>query len=189
MDAVCHKPVKQTQTCESSRKSCLVQPIRRRPRHWWGFKEISLIFAGAHLDGPLYQDYVQILSLHGTATIEFFLKEHPQDSLKIFLQPRSLLIFTREAYTKYYHVIHSRREDIIDDTYINLPIASKKHGNHLLMNRGGRGHVFSKERQTIVINSTNCNKDLNARAQKSYFCSRKWTSKAKSSVFCLCKWV
>lgn len=82
---------------------------------------------GAHLDGPLYQDYVQILSLNGTATIEFFLKEHPQDSLKVFLQPRSLLIFTREAYTKYYHVIHSRKEDFIDDTYINLAIASKNH--------------------------------------------------------------
>ncbi|EFA77212.1 hypothetical protein PPL_12421 [Heterostelium album PN500] len=58
-----------------------------------------------HKDGPLFYPCVTILSLGSTCLIDFYksIGEDPVESL--LLKPRSLLIFTDEAYKNYYHGI------------------------------------------------------------------------------------
>lgn len=75
-----------------------------------------------HTDGPLYHPYVVILSLGSHACFEFF-KDYTNYkaenyAAKLLVEPRSLLIFEKEAYTKYLHAIHDSAFDPIDVTFI-----------------------------------------------------------------------
>jgi len=74
-----------------------------------------------HTDGPLYYPYVVILSLGSTACFEFYqdysaYKEEISLS-KILVEPRSLLIFEEDAYTKFLHSISDREVDFIELQY------------------------------------------------------------------------
>ena len=74
-----------------------------------------------HTDGPLYHPYVVILSLGSHACFEFF-KDYAnykaeQNVAKLLVEPRSLLIFEKEAYTKFLHSIHDSVLDSIEVTY------------------------------------------------------------------------
>ncbi|KAN0039136.1 hypothetical protein ACTA71_001330 [Dictyostelium dimigraforme] len=72
-----------------------------------------------HKDGPLFFPMVCILSLNSTCLMDFYknLKEEPFQ--KIFLRPRSLLIFTEDAYKNYFHGIKESYSDIITEDVIN----------------------------------------------------------------------
>jgi len=72
-----------------------------------------------HKDGPLYFPKVAILSICGPAMIDFrtALKESPL--MSVYLQPRSLLIFTDEAYTTHFHGIEETESDTIAEHVVN----------------------------------------------------------------------
>ncbi|GAM20399.1 hypothetical protein SAMD00019534_035740 [Acytostelium subglobosum LB1] len=72
-----------------------------------------------HKDGPLFYNCVTILSLGSTCLIDFYkqLNEDPVQSL--LLQPRSLLIFTGEAYKTYFHGIKESFTDVITEKVVN----------------------------------------------------------------------
>lgn len=74
-----------------------------------------------HTDGPLYHPYVCILSMGSHATFEFF-KDYAafkeENSLgRLIVEPRSLLIFTDDAYEKYLHSIQDKDIDFIEVSY------------------------------------------------------------------------
>uniref|UniRef100_A0A6B2LKU4 Fe2OG dioxygenase domain-containing protein n=1 Tax=Arcella intermedia TaxID=1963864 RepID=A0A6B2LKU4_9EUKA len=81
---------------------------------------------GAHKDGPLYEDIVFVLNLGGPAAIKFFENEKDKDSRSwsVFLEERSLLIFSGDAYNNFYHEIEDTQEDVIDSTFLNIPLTS-----------------------------------------------------------------
>jgi hypothetical protein len=66
-----------------------------------------------HNDGPLFEPLVGIISLAGAATIHFWGDENAMDTggegagpqCSVLLMPRSLLIFSRDAYTSYTHSV------------------------------------------------------------------------------------
>ncbi|KAM9969770.1 hypothetical protein ACTFIR_001607 [Dictyostelium discoideum] len=72
-----------------------------------------------HKDGPLFFPMVCILSLNSTCLMDFYnnLKEEPFE--KIFLRPRSLLIFTEDAYKNYFHGIKESYSDLITEDVMN----------------------------------------------------------------------
>lgn len=57
---------------------------------------------------------MNIFSLAGTCTFKFSKPNSPE--LKLLVEPRSLLIFTKEAYTGYLHGIDFLDEDIVQLT-------------------------------------------------------------------------
>jgi alkylated DNA repair protein alkB homolog 6 len=73
-----------------------------------------------HKDGPLYFEFAAILSLKSKAILEFK-KDRNQKTpdASVLLNERSLLIFTEEAYTEYFHGIKSNMEETIDETCLN----------------------------------------------------------------------
>jgi len=72
----------------------------------------------SHCDGPLYENFVIVLSLAGNAVIDFFLKEDLSSKFSVFLGSRSLLLFSDSIY-EYYHQISDRESDIIDQFVVN----------------------------------------------------------------------
>ncbi|CAD8143818.1 unnamed protein product [Paramecium octaurelia] len=63
-----------------------------------------------HFDGPLYHNFVNIFSINSTCIFKF--KKEDQ-SLKLFVEPGSLLIFTKQAYTEWLHGINYHHDDTI----------------------------------------------------------------------------
>lgn len=62
-----------------------------------------------HKDGPLYVPRVAILSLGGNCQLEFRKQISEQPSFSLYLRRRSLLIFTEQLYTEYFHGISEVR--------------------------------------------------------------------------------
>ena len=82
----------------------------------------------AHQDGPLYDSRVCILSLGSHAVMNFY--ERLGDSLpgdqhrpafSVYLPARSLFLFSKELYTRYFHAIEEREEDALDGSVLNVP--------------------------------------------------------------------
>lgn len=74
-----------------------------------------------HTDGPLYHPYVVILSLGSQTVFEFF-KDYAaykeENTLaKLLVEPRSLLIFSDDAYSKYMHAILEKEKDFVEMSY------------------------------------------------------------------------
>ena len=77
----------------------------------------------AHKDGPAYQPLVAILSLASHTVMHFYHQpphsavlsgaEKGQPALSVLLERRSLLVFTDELYSDYYHCIHEQSDDAI----------------------------------------------------------------------------
>ena len=77
----------------------------------------------AHKDGPAYQPLVAILSLASHTVMHFYPQpphsavysgeERGQPVLSLLLERRSLLVFTDELYSHYYHCIHEQSEDVV----------------------------------------------------------------------------
>ena len=62
----------------------------------------------AHKDGPLYLNWVVILSLGSGADFEFLLHPGADPEQTLYLERRSVLIFSDELYTNWLHrVTHS----------------------------------------------------------------------------------
>uniref|UniRef100_A0A6B2LER7 Fe2OG dioxygenase domain-containing protein n=1 Tax=Arcella intermedia TaxID=1963864 RepID=A0A6B2LER7_9EUKA len=91
---------------------------------------------GAHKDGPLYEDIVFVLNLGGPAAIKFFENEKDKDSRSwsVFLEERSLLIFSGDAYNNFYHEIEDTQEDVIDSTFLNIPLTRVNIGDVIKRN-------------------------------------------------------
>jgi alkylated DNA repair protein alkB family protein 6 len=72
-----------------------------------------------HKDGPLYYPRVAIITLNGSARIDFQeqVNSTPQNSL--LLLPCSLLVFEHDAYTRYFHSIPFQLMDNVDETVVN----------------------------------------------------------------------
>lgn len=68
-----------------------------------------------HTDGPLYYPYVMILSLGSYCSFNFYedyakyKNEEPVG--KLLIEPRSLLIFTEDCYSKLLHCIEDKKND------------------------------------------------------------------------------
>ena len=82
----------------------------------------------AHQDGPLYDSRVCILSLGSHAVMNFY--ERLADSLPgdqhrpafaVYLPARSLFLFSKDLYTRYFHAIEERAEDALDGSVLNVP--------------------------------------------------------------------
>eukprot|EP01023_Acetabularia_acetabulum_P024161 TRINITY_DN2339_c1_g2_i2.p1 TRINITY_DN2339_c1_g2~~TRINITY_DN2339_c1_g2_i2.p1 ORF type:complete len:220 (-),score=16.27 TRINITY_DN2339_c1_g2_i2:75-734(-) len=76
----------------------------------------------AHEDGPLYHPLVCIVSLGSSCVIRFYDKNNqtqvPVQS--VFLQPRSLLVFSEKAYTHCLHGILEVQIEKIDESIVNF---------------------------------------------------------------------
>lgn len=73
-----------------------------------------------HKDGPAYYPQVAILSLKGTVKIEFVKSPGDKEPLaSLILEPRSLFIFSDDAYQIYFHVIRESRSELVDDKIVN----------------------------------------------------------------------
>ncbi|KAN0021752.1 hypothetical protein ACTFIU_003896 [Dictyostelium citrinum] len=72
-----------------------------------------------HKDGPLFFPMVCILSLNSTCIMDFYKNLKEESFEKIFLRPRSLLIFTDEVYKNYFHGIKESYSDIITNDVMN----------------------------------------------------------------------
>jgi alkylated DNA repair protein alkB family protein 6 len=94
-----------------------------------------------HKDGELYYPCALVLSLESPALIEFC-KQKPERSVNVksecsvLLESRSLLIFTDEAYTSYYHGIQDRDQDEITENCINCYTIGLKSGD--IISRGDK---------------------------------------------------
>lgn len=82
-----------------------------------------------HLDGPLYHGYVTVISLNSSCIMKFFknMADYKKDDsvCSFLVEPRSLYIFTGEAYTNYLHCISDikfdnvyLKADIVDNRFI-----------------------------------------------------------------------
>ena len=73
-----------------------------------------------HTDGPLYHPFVCILSLGSSTGFKFFedyAKYKEDDELAhLLIEPRSLFIFTHDAYGKFLHCIEDKKLDIVSFT-------------------------------------------------------------------------
>jgi alkylated DNA repair protein alkB family protein 6 len=105
---------------------CGVLTEEQRPNHCLLNEYTSGQGIDHHNDGSMYDSLVVILSLEGPAVLEFKHMQHRQaDSLNsladdslpsaqsVLLQPRSLLVFSKNAYTDYTHGIAGAPVDVI----------------------------------------------------------------------------
>jgi len=82
----------------------------------------------AHKDGPLYNGFVSILNLGGSAFMDFFIPETPT-IYQVILKPRSLIIFEEDAYYEFFHRIQDKQFDIVNENVINCELAGHKPGD------------------------------------------------------------
>eukprot|EP01132_Coremiostelium_polycephalum_P003648 gene3648-4545_t len=73
-----------------------------------------------HKDGPLFYPCVTILSMGSTCVMDFYKNLTSEPVQKLFLEPRSLLVFTNDAYKLYYHGISESYFDVITDKVVNI---------------------------------------------------------------------
>lgn len=70
-----------------------------------------------HTDGPLYYPYVMILSLGSHCVFNFYEDysnyKSEEPLAKLLIEPRSLLIFKDQCYSKYLHCIEDKTTDLI----------------------------------------------------------------------------
>jgi alkylated DNA repair protein alkB family protein 6 len=83
-----------------------------------------------HKDGPLYYPRVAIITLNGSARIDFQEQVNTRPLNSLLLLPCSLLVFEEEAYTKYFHCIPSQSVDIVDETVVNRHVLGLSLGSH-----------------------------------------------------------
>jgi len=83
---------------------------------------------GPHRDGPLYHNTAAVLSLGGSAVIEFLNQNTVSHSL--FLEGRSLLLFMDSAYDSLLHQIQDIKQDELHKDICNLHLLDgKKEGD------------------------------------------------------------
>jgi hypothetical protein len=100
---------------------------------------------GAHFDGPQYDPYVAVLNLQApaifyilsptkidAATAATLSETHDGYAIieKYYLEPRSLLVFTSDAYTKYKHGIPHALYDVVasclqNSRYLSTEVCGK----------------------------------------------------------------
>mmetsp|Transcript_28745 Transcript_28745/g.80933 ORF Transcript_28745/g.80933 Transcript_28745/m.80933 type:complete len:236 (-) Transcript_28745:383-1090(-) len=110
-----------------------------------------------HEDGPLYHPGVCILSLGAPAVVHFFEKpghstgEGGEDNRgarqargSVACMPRSLLVFSGEAYTNCLHGINEAHEEVVDKHTMNLEAVGLRPGDALP--RGGERISFTVRR-------------------------------------------
>ena len=74
----------------------------------------------AHKDGPVYFPRVVILSIGGSTQMTFRDRlRDPTHHSALLLKPRSLLVFTHEAYEKFFHEIPVQLVDTVSDEFVN----------------------------------------------------------------------
>jgi alkylated DNA repair protein alkB family protein 6 len=73
---------------------------------------MNLMLSGImpHKDGPIYHPLVAILSVSSALSLSFYTdladsKKEGGEAFSLYLQPRSLLLFSEECYTNYFHSI------------------------------------------------------------------------------------
>mmetsp|Transcript_4888 Transcript_4888/g.9713 ORF Transcript_4888/g.9713 Transcript_4888/m.9713 type:complete len:388 (-) Transcript_4888:293-1456(-) len=94
----------------------------------------------AHQDGPLYQPVVAIVSLNSPVGFHFYRSladaRDEKASVEMQLYPRSLLVFSWEAYNKYFHGIPASTQDKISSQCANIRFIS--HTEDTVVRRGTR---------------------------------------------------
>ncbi|MEW5302657.1 MAG: hypothetical protein WDW38_011615 [Sanguina aurantia] len=90
----------------------------------------------AHEDGPAYFPAVCILSLGASSIIRFYKKQAEgvcsQPTTSVLLRPRSLLVFSEEAYTGFLHGIDQVEAETVDATVANCKQSGVLHGDSML---------------------------------------------------------
>lgn len=90
--------------------------------------ELSDFFQQPHEDGPLFYPTITTISLASHTVLNLSPKDSvhdPLDTFSLLLEPRSLLIIKKEAYTSYLHGIEEITSDRVCDRIVNL---SSVHG-------------------------------------------------------------
>jgi hypothetical protein len=81
-----------------------------------------------HNDGPLFEPLVGIISMSGSATLHFWRDQNTMDtdclgdaptSCSVLVMPRSLLVFSRDAYTCYTHSVEPDLHDSLTPSLAN----------------------------------------------------------------------
>lgn len=82
----------------------------------------------AHQDGPLYDSRVCILSLGSHTVMHFYERlsdslpgEQHRPAFSVFLPAKSLFLFSQQLYTRMFHAIEERTEDVLDSSVLNVP--------------------------------------------------------------------
>lgn len=81
---------------------------------------------GPHKDGPLYHNVAAVLSLGGSAVIDFFHEKNEENRESLFLEGRSLLVFIGDAYDSVFHEIKDTTQDKIHKNIVNLHLLKGK---------------------------------------------------------------
>lgn len=102
----------------------------------------------SHEDGPLYDSLVAIVSLNGTALIEFQGKGQGQD-FSVFLPPRSLLVFSDIFYSSFHHSISPSTSFLITSSCLNAELCGLKLGKEI--ERGARERISFTFRRVNFI--------------------------------------
>jgi len=109
----------------SSKAGDEAEPDRRLPNHVF----INHYMPGEgimpHTDGPAYEPWAVILSLGSAVTFDFW-RDHAHSAsgkpaaLSVLVPPRSLLVFTGDAYAAHLHGIADRHaDDLVDGVVAN----------------------------------------------------------------------
>lgn len=84
---------------------------------------------GHHKDGPLYAPLVAIISVGGSALLEF--NNGDEGAVSVFLPPRSLVVFSGRFYESFTHGIAPRTSDLISATCLNSSLCGLKPGQEV----------------------------------------------------------
>ncbi|XP_059057489.1 alpha-ketoglutarate-dependent dioxygenase alkB homolog 6 [Achroia grisella] len=95
-----------------------------------------------HLDGSLFYPTITTISVGSHIILKFL--EPQQDTSKVtpifslLLEPRSLLILQDSLFSKYLHCIEELKEDVLDDSVVNLSMCSEKYVKGSTVSRKAR---------------------------------------------------
>ena len=102
----------------------------------------GILLSLGFVDGPIYHKRVAILSLRGSVRLNFYRtlsdsadRENDRCALSLLVEPRSLLVFTDELYTDYWHGITEVESDLITDKVVNRDACSKIVGEEVQRER------------------------------------------------------
>eukprot|EP00116_Pleurobrachia_bachei_P013180 sb/3473442/ len=79
----------------------------------------------AHVDGPLFTPLITTLNLGSSCIIRFSNQDNDKE-FSLFLEKGSLLVQTGEVYESWLHRIDEVKQDVIDETVVNLGLCQRK---------------------------------------------------------------
>lgn len=96
-----------------------------------------------HLDGSLFYPTITTISIGSHTVLKFFEPISTENATlkpiySILLEPRSLLVLQDKLFHYYLHSIEEVKEDLLDDSIVNLNMCSEKYVKNTTISRDTR---------------------------------------------------